>query len=548
MIRIECLTLNRWNTCAEPLRRFGKFNFQIVFYACLFYSAAWVGAQEDEPEKNSLSDKSNSPRWALMRLEEHSGEDEWNGVYDLNFSPDDRFLAARTRDHKIQIYDLESTRLTSCLDGHAGFIKAMLFSEKNSQLLTVASGTDEFVKFWDYQTGELKRQLEGGGQHMALDQGQLSVVDNSKLFQTDLSTDQTQQKRLQFAGEQILGMTNDASTFAVVRTIQRSRDPSPIRIVNHLNKDEVLLDGLQSQVKKVAFSSNQRFAVALYQRENTAVLWDLNDHCKRFDLGQHSERVESVAFSPDNRLVATCSWDRTIRIRDILSGKTVAVLKGHLWNVCAVTFSNDGSRLASGATGRSDCSIIVWDIDKALLDHLQTETSAEPSDAIDDIEFWRMLGDANPHVALSAVRNLATNFGEREHFVRSQVTQTIKPIDHQAIQLLIYQLGSERYALRQRATQHLIKIRSQVEKVLRESLNTTKSVEIKFRIRSILAIPRKRLRLEQHSWFRWHRLIHALELANDGASRGLLKVIAIDHPHVEIAREARESLERLAEN
>jgi WD40 repeat protein len=69
--------------------------------------------------------------------------------------------------------------------------------------------------------------------------------------------------------------------------------------------------------------------------------------------------VESVAFSPDGRLLASGSWDNTIKLWDVATGREVRTLTGHTDTVNSVAFSPDGRLLASGSY---DNTIKLWDI------------------------------------------------------------------------------------------------------------------------------------------------------------------------------------------
>ena len=66
-------------------------------------------------------------------------------------------------------------------------------------------------------------------------------------------------------------------------------------------------------------------------------------------LEGHSGSVSAVVFSPDGKLLASASWDDTVRLWDPATGASLQTLEGHLDSVSAVAFSPDGKLVASGS-------------------------------------------------------------------------------------------------------------------------------------------------------------------------------------------------------
>jgi WD40 repeat protein len=74
-------------------------------------------------------------------------------------------------------------------------------------------------------------------------------------------------------------------------------------------------------------------------------------------LRGHTDEVSAVTFSPDGTRVATASQDSTARIWNARTGSSTDPLSGHTGALTALAFNQDGSRLATAST---DTDLRIW--------------------------------------------------------------------------------------------------------------------------------------------------------------------------------------------
>jgi len=70
-------------------------------------------------------------------------------------------------------------------------------------------------------------------------------------------------------------------------------------------------------------------------------------------LTEHSDTVFAVATLPNTQILASGSYDKTVRLWDYETGATIRTVTEHTASVRAVAFSPDGQLLVSGADDKT---------------------------------------------------------------------------------------------------------------------------------------------------------------------------------------------------
>jgi WD40 repeat protein len=137
--------------------------------------------------------------------------------------------------------------------------------------------------------------------------------------------------------------------------------PSAVRLWNAETGKEVAALQHPEAVHSVAFSADdKRLATGAFGSDRHVRIWDAQTGAEvtpGTDGG--SEQVLDVAFSPNGEVLASAGADGIIRLWDAGTGKLQRTLRGHTKFVRVVAFHPDGKRLASGA---EDGTVRMWDL------------------------------------------------------------------------------------------------------------------------------------------------------------------------------------------
>ena len=119
--------------------------------------------------------------------------------------------------------------------------------------------------------------------------------------------------------------------------------------------------GHTNAVSSLSFSADGQL-LASASWDHTIRLWQADGQLLR-TLEGHGAPIHSVVFSPDGTRLASASEDYTIRLWNAADGTLLQTLTGHSQLARAVAFSPDGQTLVSGS---DDGSMKFWNLDGSL--------------------------------------------------------------------------------------------------------------------------------------------------------------------------------------
>ena len=201
----------------------------------------------------------------------------------------------------------------------------------------------------------------------------------------------------------------------------------------------------------------------------------------------HHGFVDALAWSPDGRLLAAGDKRadkrdpmpaQTIRLWDTATGKELAKFGGFQANVWALAFSPDGKTLAAGL---QDSTILIYDVAQAVPKVLTATKLGK-----DELESrWADLMGENAGAAHQALWSLVDAPKDSLHFLRGRL-KSVAVADAGAIQRLIANLNSDKFAERQTAVKELEKVGEQVQVPIHKALKADISLEARRRLEQIL--------------------------------------------------------------
>jgi WD40 repeat protein len=337
-----------------------------------------------------------------------------SSVFTVAFSPDGRRVASGDYDHKVLLWDPNNGAVLLSLPEHDSLVSCVAFQPTDKDPLLATASWDQTLRIWDTRTGHNKLTLRAHVEpisSVAFDRQGLRLVSGSwdrtvKVWNVDDPNEpitgrveallwvkglafHRRGRRLavaygiggdvviwqprmgvpygSVAGQDCVAYSLDGKWLATAENEDKgeTRERPLVKIFGAENREEkISLSGHRNRITAVAFSSDQRL-LASASLDGTARLWDFTSGNELASLDKHEAGVTTLAFTPDGKRLVTGSFDRTVKLWNVADGSELRTWKGHPNAITQVAVSRDGRLLGVGC-GEYNVpgEIWIWKIDE----------------------------------------------------------------------------------------------------------------------------------------------------------------------------------------
>jgi WD40 repeat protein len=270
-------------------------------------------------------------------------------------------------------------------------------------------------------------------------------------------------------------------------------------------------------------------------RDRRLHFWDVQTgKGTSYPVPPQARSFDAPAFAPDGRMLAWASMSGHVYFWEKASGKVRAVRGGHRGWIWGVAFAPDGRTVASASW---DTTVLIWDATGAGGEELgKTLTEGEAR------QHWADLASTDAERAFRALGRFTAAAGDAVAFFRKEL-RPARAAAAQEVALLIGELDSERFPVREKARQRLEQVGELAEPALRKALKAAATLECRRRVEKLLELAEGVV--TRPDKLREIRAVEVLERIGTPGARDLLRELARGVSEARLTREARDSVERL---
>ncbi|EDO47633.1 predicted protein [Nematostella vectensis] len=279
-------------------------------------------------------------------------------VYCCKFSSDSSKVVSCGTDNHVKVWDSQSGRQLLSISGHGDVVNCCAFSHDDSRIISCSA--DQTVKIWDASSGE----------------GVLCFVGHTQeVFSCSFSPDDT--KAVSCSADRTVKVWDSKTGVCyhvymahtdIVRwccfspdggKVASCSDDNTVRIWEASSGEDLcLLDDHTSSVSFCCFMNQGESVVTVCS--NCIKVWSCSSGEQTWVYNSSSTCL-SLAFSPDDSIVAMGFSDTTVQLWNSKTFARLGVYKGHKGWAHSVGISKDSSKLVSGS---EDETVKIWTIDR----------------------------------------------------------------------------------------------------------------------------------------------------------------------------------------
>lgn len=296
----------------------------------------------------------------LSQIKGHTGP-----VFSLAFTSNGKLLASggSAEDHSVRVWDIPSASPHAVLNGNQKQVAAVGFSADGTKVLS--AGYDGTIRIWDLQGKQLASINQDADKALLSITNLLSVfsADGTKFaysndmgagpFVFDMNSHKQMNLNSALAGSGAPGAIAINSNGSKVAVVAGEAGVVYVIDTNSAKAISVLNPPNSPGAGQIAISKDSSMVAVSNDATSHILIFDVASKKQVAELKGHRENsngtlsVTGIAFSPDGKLVATTSYDKSVRVWDTASGKQLAIFEAVGKGPCGVAWSPDQTVFAT---------------------------------------------------------------------------------------------------------------------------------------------------------------------------------------------------------
>ncbi|KAF5273393.1 hypothetical protein FQA39_LY07410 [Lamprigera yunnana] len=304
--------------------------------------------------------------WDLSTQSPHytcKGHRNW--VLCISWSPNSMKLASACKNGQIIIWDPETGKqIGKTMTGHKQWITSICWEPYHCNpecRLFATSSKDGDIRIWDSILCQILRILTGHTKSVTVvkwgGSGLLYTASQDRTVRVWRSSDGVLCRVLEGHAHWVNTLALNTDYTLRIGPFYPSNPHKSSAVVDHKFAEERYRDIVKSNGERLVSGSD----------DFTLFLWNPEQEKKPLArLTGHQQLINDVKFSPDGRILASASFDKSIKLWEARTGKFICTLRGHVQAVYMISFSVDSRLMVSGS---ADSTLKLWNLKTKKLEY-----------------------------------------------------------------------------------------------------------------------------------------------------------------------------------